>query len=245
MKMKKLSRIYLILAVFFGIIGIVQCIRLGIHFQNFTIVGLTFFLPAITCFISYFCMVKWKQKSVHSVLMPLCTVVILYWGVMSLAAVMFRDVTTEVTNVMKYDNILNDYWSNSYLVSHFPRPIPSDANNIKFSFLPSFLQGSAHIQLRYSTSSNKIAELYDLFSEKKTKSFLGGGKTDHLNIEGGMPTTCFYTNDVDEINFPDDYEIMVFDEVSNSEKAPWNHGKSHGVAISKKRNEIVYWVEEW
>jgi hypothetical protein len=50
-------------------------------------------------------------------------------------------------------------------------------------------------------------------------------------------------------HFPDDFEIMIFDPVlPESERAEghyWNHGKSHGVAISTNRNEIVYWAEAW
>lgn len=67
-----------------------------------------------------------------------------------------------------------------------------------------------------------------------------------------MPTTNFFTskapqNDPTRLSFPADYEIMVLDPIiPNSEKAEnhaWLDSDSHGVAISKQRNEIVYWAE--
>jgi hypothetical protein len=44
-----------------------------------------------------------------------------------------------------------------------------------------------------------------------------------------------------------DYEIMIFDPVLTNRPPGfyWNHGQSHGVAISTARNEIVYWAEAW
>lgn len=64
-----------------------------------------------------------------------------------------------------------------------------------------------------------------------------------------MPTTHFFTSGSDNREFPDDFEIMIFDEVLKEENRPeghyWNHGDSHGVAISKEKGEIVYWAESW
>ncbi|GAJ14113.1 unnamed protein product, partial [marine sediment metagenome] len=80
-------------------------------------------------------------------------------------------------------------------------------------------------------------------------SFIGGDTNAHMNMKEGMPTTFFYTGGSDNHEFPDDYEVMIFDNVLKEEDRPeghyWNHGQSHGVAISKKRNEIVYWAESW
>ena len=163
---------------------------------------------------------------------------------------MFISSTSEVTDIKKYEQILDDYWDfNKNLVAHFPRPIPPEANDVKFSFLPPFMQGGAHIQLRYSLPSDTISDLYNRYSEKKTRSFIGGDTNEHMNMKEGMPTTFFYTSGSDNLEFPDDFEIMVFDEVLKEEDRPeghnWNHGHSHGVAISRTRNEIVYWAESW
>lgn len=87
------------------------------------------------------------------------------------------------------------------------------------------------------------------FAAQRTKSFFGGDTNLHMNEKEGMPTTFFMTGDTDSRAFPEDYEVMVFDKVPpQSERPPgfyWNHGSSHGVVISTRRNEIVYWAESW
>ena len=175
----------------------------------------------------------------------------------------FIPVEYGIKNPRKYSSILANKWGND-LVHHFPKKIPEDAKNVKFFYKMGYMQGGSAMQLRYSASPVKIAELYERFSKKKTRSFQGGNSNDHMNQENGMPTTFFYTGDKYQADtncitgettnskFPEDYEIMIFDWIpSNKEKKrrglerSFNHGKSHGVAISKKRNTIVYWAESW
>ena len=138
---------------------------------------------------------------------------------------------------------------NQELVSHFPDSIPQSATLKKFCHFPGFLQGGAYIQLRLELPEKEIAQLYDRFLQQRTKSFFGGDMSRHMNETNGMPTTFFYTGDSDKQSFPDDYEIMIFDPIFPESERPegfyWNHGTSHGVAISTNRNEIVYWAESW
>jgi len=248
-KVKPSNTLYLVFIVLFSIIGMIQFIRwyfsFGMPFPN----SLLAFLPATALIISYLLKSRTKKKQLHVVAFSLCLIAFLYWAFVSCAIELLIKHTAEVTNTKKYEHILEVKWKNSSLVEHFPKPIPSDAKNIKFSYLPRFLQGGCHIQLRYSTNASKIAELYDLFSKKKTKSFWGGSSQEHMNMDDGMPTTCFYTSNSGIREFTGDYEIMIFDEVLKKEDRPkgfyWNHGQSHGVAISKNRNEIVYWADFW
>ena len=236
--MKKPNWGYLVLAILFGVTGLIEFVRWSINFKDFNPYYLINFIPAIFFIGVYFLANRLKRKLIHFIAIPLCVLVIIFYG----ASVVFTEViissTTEVTDVGKYNETL-DYWkSKNELVNHFPRPIPPDAQNIKFSYLPSFLQGGEHIQLRYSTSHEIILDLYKNFSNKKTKSFFGGNKNSYET-----PTTFFYTSGSENNKFPDDYEIMIFDKLSSEPK--WNHGETHGVAISKKNNEIVYWAENW
>jgi len=154
----------------------------------------------------------------------------------------------ETHNLRKYP-ALRAQW-NSELVWHFPEEVPKSATLKKFSYAPGFLQGGAHIQLRLSLPQEEIRDLYQYFSEKSTKSFLGGGNTNHhMNVKDGMPTTFYKTGEKGQSSFPDDFEIMIFDTVWPESERPdghyWNHGRSHGIAISKVRNEIIYWAETW
>jgi hypothetical protein len=242
-----LKRLYLVFAILFGIAGIVQCVRWCSASGTITIWYLINFLPTIAFLLAHAASQKYRRKVTHVVAIPLCLLAVLFLGAITLGAEIFIIATTEVTDIKKYDEILDEYWKfNDELVSHFPRPIPSDAKDVRFSFLPGFLQGGAHVQLRYSVPASAISELYDRFSKTKTKSFTGGTWSDYINMKGGMPTPYYHTSGSDNHDFPKDFEIMVFDEVPKEGDIPtWNHGESHGVAISRENNVIVYWAESW
>jgi hypothetical protein len=244
--MKALGYIYLGLAAATFLLGFAQCIHWGDSNGLSGLWYLLHFVPAWTFLVAY--SANRKGARIAAVLL----------GVLAIGFVWFVAVVidgwisaaSEVTNVGRYDEILSNYWKpNEELVQHFPHPIPSDVKDVRFSFAPAFLQGGAHIQLRYAAPPAAISELHERFVGKKTASFTGGDTNVHMNTEVGMPTTFFYTGESGNGRFPDDYEIMIFDKVLEREdRSPgfyWNHGKSHGVAISKKRNEIIYWAELW
>ena len=70
-----------------------------------------------------------------------------------------------------------------------------------------------------------------------------------MNMEDGRPTTYFRTSTKNTRTFTEDYEIMIFDQISKKSNRPkdnyWNHAECHGVVISKEKNEIIYWAESW
>jgi hypothetical protein len=247
--MKILHKILLILCFVFLALGVVQCFRWGTS-GEVTLGYLLNFIPFTAFGGSYlFLKKRSRSKSSHIIAVVFCVFALLVWGVISLGVEIFLQATADVTNVKKYEDILTSYWGDSYLITHFPQTIPDNALDVSFSFRQAFLQGGAHIQLRLTLSEEKIDQLYRKFSKLKTKSFMGGNINDHINMKEGMPTTSFYTNNADQRDFPEDYEIMIFDEVLEEKDrlqgAYWNHGKSHGVAISKIKHEIVYWAESW
>lgn len=159
----------------------------------------------------------------------------------------FSEQTAPVTDPARYNEILTGRWEDEKdLVSHFPRWIPKDATQVRFSFEQGFLQGGSHLQLRCHLPAERIAELHDQFAKFTTKSFFGAPSHTDLNSVY-MPSTYFHTADQPhpDANFPDDFEVMIFDPVPQDNNVDWNHAHSHGVAISKQRNEIVYWAESW
>jgi len=167
-----------------------------------------------------------------------------------IAVLYIRVFPREIKSVRKYRELKTKLWHEPDLIEHFPEDIAPNATNSKLSYYPGFLQGGAHFQVRYQLPSHQIEELYVMFKGKGTKIFVGGNTNIHMNEENGMPTTSFYTSDVDGYEgtfFPDDYEIMILDEIPPEvpEGHSWNHGRSHGVAISKTKNEIIYWAELW
>ncbi len=238
--MKKLEWLYLVLAILFSAIGIIQCYRwsrTGIITSFITY--LFFFTPAIIFWATFTLKQFTKQKILLNIAIVLCWIVVGIWGFLTIPAEMILPSLTNVTNIKKYEKILNGYWSfHKDLVKHFPSKIDADMKKVKFFFCPAFLQGGACIQLRYTTTDENIAELYKHFSEIKNQTFIGGDCNDHLR-EADVWTTNFYTNDSESYEFPDDFEIIVI----HSEG--FNHGESCGVAISKMKKIIVYWAESW
>lgn len=189
---------------------------------------------------------RMRTKRLFSILAlaALGTGVLVLSGFVALAYYIFP---RETNRLDKYAELLANW--DGRLVGQFPAEIPADAVLARFSNFPGFMQGGGHIQLRLQLRADRIGQLHLGMAERKTKSFFGGHTSQHMNAKEGMPTTFFHTGDFSDLSFPDDYEIMIFDKLlPESERSSgfyWNHGQSHGVAISPMRSEIVYWAEAW
>ena len=181
-----------------------------------------------------------KRKLLPVIAAILFTLVVICVGFLTVVVVSVHRSFGPITKVKKYSEVLERRWPQDArfqtLIKHFPRSIPPDAKDVKFYFQIS-IRCWADIQLRYTTSHDKISELYDRFSKEKTKSFVGADSSDHMNMKNGIRTTFFYTSGSKDRKFPKDFEIMVFDIDESLSKG------CRGVAISKKKNEIVYWAK--
>jgi hypothetical protein len=146
------------------------------------------------------------------------------------------------TRPEKYSSLITE-WTPTGIVTHFPSPLPSTATNIKLSASPGFLQGGAWFQVRFTLPPADVSKVYDT-AAKAAKDFYDGGSfyTSANSKEGGLPGTSFHTSDTQQIDFPADYRIFVF---AASGGNTWNHGQSHGVVVSKQRNEVIYYAETW
>lgn len=148
-----------------------------------------------------------------------------------------------LTDVWRYRQIVHP--DGIELMNHFPEKIPKNAKNVKFYYRPGLLRGGMVCQLRMQLPYEEIKELYYKYLKQKTMWFWGGDSDSCFSGPQGMPTTYFYTGDGDP-RFPDDYVIMILDRVipEAERKAgySWEHVGSHGVAISLKREEIIYWA---
>jgi hypothetical protein len=246
--LKKAFNIYLLLSGILGIAGIFFCIRWSSH--GIARLPYLAFVPSFMFLMIYILDKYVKNRIMHFIFIPVFVICISFCGFVFVVTEFFLHITSPMTNPAEYVKIISESERlNKSLINHFPRKIPVNAKHIKFYYYPGFFQEGAHLQLRYETDPEEINKLYKRFSKLKTKSFIGGDTNLHLEEEYGMPTTIFYTSNSKDKKFPEDYEIMVFDEIpeSNDEGVHpyWNHGKTHGVAISKKRNEIIYWAESW
>lgn len=245
--MHTLSRLYLVLAIAAAAGGAYQWYRWNQEGVS-GIVVLVNLLPAAALLMAWVGTRNAITWWAHVLALAAVITVVGVWFAVRLPVEWFLSATRTVTDAGQYESVLRDYWKNGELVSHFPRPVPNDATNVRFSFAPRFMQGGSHIQLRMTLPRERVAEHYSAFARRKTASYLGGDMGVHMNLADGMPTTSFYTGGAGVHAFPGDYEVMIFDPLMKKEDSPggyWNHGRSHGVAISLMRNEIVYWAEEW
>jgi len=189
---------------------------------------------------------KFRNRVLHAFLPLFALLLVVIWLGFIYAITIFLAATEGIKNPWKYNGIVRECRkADKALFGHFPDKIPSDASNVRFHYVPRFLQGGGHLQVRYSLPSEEIAKLYREFEKRKTVSLSGGDINSSINDEKAMPATNFYTGDDKSEIFPKDYEIMIFDQFVPKGKRSWNHGRAHGVAISKKKNEIVYWAELW
>jgi hypothetical protein len=155
------------------------------------------------------------------------------------------DNTETITNTTRYGEIRQKIWSNKEQIKHFPQEIPEDATNLRLAYSPGFSQGGSYFQLRMKQSPEKIKKVLLKYREIAKHKYKGGNTNDHANLPNGVPTTFFYTSDVQE-SFPTTYEILVLDaENKGTPGFKWNHGDSYGVAIDSSASEIVYWAEAW
>lgn len=156
----------------------------------------------------------------------------------------FAEPQTE-TNPKKYAALITN-WTPSGLVTHFPRPLPATASNVKLSAFPGFLQGGAWFQVRLTLPAAEISKLYDDASKIAKDFYDGGGSLTSVNSKhDGLPGTDFHTSDNSkQSEFPPDYRVFVFDAQRPGGNT-WEHGKCYGVVISKQRNEIIYYAENW
>ncbi|MEI8194865.1 MAG: hypothetical protein WCI73_03035 [Phycisphaerae bacterium] len=148
------------------------------------------------------------------------------------------------TDVRDYHAQLEQWMevSDPRLFTHFPPTIPSQARNVRFSAQLGFGQGGGHIQLRLELPSEEIARLEKQFP---------AATTTHVAATSTAPAWAvlrppFYTADTHEEEIDsimEDYRIQVLYAIDRS-SGTLVSGEFAGVAISPKRHEIIYWLEE-
>lgn len=181
---------------------------------------------------------------------------LLIWGAVFGEAM--HKATAVVKDISKYEDRLVNYWRKyaPELVAHFPSSIPSDAVNPKFYFNPHFLQGGANLQLRYTTTPEHLETLHRHHHPNRTVEYDDRGLAAGLSESHLIPRPPFFTGNSDEMygELPEDFELMYFNEfvpeaamVRREQESEhyWNRAGTHGLAISRKRNEIIFWVENW
>lgn len=159
-----------------------------------------------------------------------------------------------ITDVSKYENVKTLRWLREDLIEHFPETIPATAQNPKLHYNGGFLQGGAAIELRLQMPAESIEEIYSTYIRQAKAIYKG--VEEHSRDAGNLsmlPKLNFYTgprqrNETQDAAplLPQDFEIILLSSRPyKSNPTDWNHGESTGISISKKRNEIIYWAEDW
>jgi len=143
------------------------------------------------------------------------------------------------TNLRQYTKLIGEAGS-SPLLAHFPRKIPADARNVHMYYNPGPLQAATILQLRYTTTPKQIAILTARFTPKAVQ-IMTGGDDDLFTMKPSFFTedNVKDSHDTGLGSFPSDFQILVL----YRDQAQTADPTYSGVAISKKRNEIVYWME--
>ena len=161
---------------------------------------------------------------------------------------------TPVTNISKYEKVKSNRWLRPDLIQHFPKAIPSNAQDTQFYFRAGFLQGGATIELRLQMPESFVEDVYTTYRPKAKLVFNGAEELDRRAEDPNMlPKFHFYTSpqlkgETTKVIplLPSDFEIFLLSSKPyRKDPVSWNHGDCSGISISRKRNEIIYWAEDW
>lgn len=132
---------------------------------------------------------------------------------------------------------------------HFPPKIPENASNVSLYWNKGFLQSSLFLQLRFELPSDEIQSILEQSRARAAK------KPDSKRPLSDLPPVFpLSAGEVEPLlDWPRDFEIIVFNygkggnanDEGYGTKEYWDIRYSYGIAISIKRNEIVYWGEEY
>lgn len=159
-----------------------------------------------------------------------------------------------VSNPVDYEHVLKKRWKNAKLVYHFPSQIPAYADAVKFHYQDGFLQGGATIELRYQTSSQFVEPLLKQYRCAAKTIVRGDNEWANADVDIDMlPKWIFHTVERHEIPedkpfalLPADFEILLlFSCPYRIDPVSWNHGESSGISVSRLRNEVIFWADDW
>ncbi len=167
----------------------------------------------------------------------------LYYG----SAVAWRRATEPATDPAQYETVLAQW--DPALVEHFPPSIPADAKDAWFFAQPRGPESRAILQLSCVLPSETVeaVETDALAKARWSGPDSGTGFVKDQGDTEDLAITKFWDQGLQSFQcLPADYTVVVLEaEPGKSEPRDWTHGQSRGVAISRRRNQVIYWVEQW
>jgi hypothetical protein len=148
---------------------------------------------------------------------------------------------------------LSYFGNNFHWVEHFPKAIPSDAQDLRFYFLPKILQGSGHLQLQMKLPPQEIrclqAELRKTAKHRYLPSGLDNSPKQATTPDGtGIAFDYRYYQGQPHFTewevFPEYFEVYVLeDSRRNLTQSGMLRPIYYGIAIHPQASEVVYWLE--
>jgi hypothetical protein len=226
--MKLVKNTYLFLAVAIVLTSVLSLVRWE-WLSNIKLLFLII-LPSLPLILGYFLADK-INKRYMIISIPLVCVMLFLWGCGMLFFEALHRATTPITDISRYEKVLENDKSMKEMIEHFPAKVPSDARDVKFVYFQGFLQGGPYIFLRYISTSKNVEKLYKYYSEKAEKIVVPGE-----SYNGSIPDNLCFTYESGKREFSKDHVIIYLDLTRKP---------GAGVVINKKINEIVYWTQIW
>ena len=132
--------------------------------------------------------------------------------------------TTITTDIQYYSRAYAQIDEEDGVKEVFPKNIPTDAEDIVFTYTPQFLQGGEVFELSYTTNNDKLTEWTALL--KKEAEWIGSNHEWHS--ENG-----WFFNGVDSTRYQLDWDGGV------------NHGEMCYVLIDEKMERITFYYSLW
>jgi hypothetical protein len=134
-------------------------------------------------------------------------------------------------------------------IGFFPAQVPADATNIRFFYRPHFLQGGPEMQLRFSLP---LDDLKAVLQQARSGAIGTAAGDKAFETPSGVPIPNFRDGaDITFASLPSDFQmfLMYAKDLSGNPTTRssdiWLEGYTGGIAVSEKREEVIYWVEEW
>ena len=152
-----------------------------------------------------------------------------------------HDETADVTDIGNYDRVIRLTEIPEKLIYIFPDTIPDGAKAIHFYYHPFAIgQGGQEIALEFEADSDTINDYIDEISKRaEWIGKAGTGEAEQHGIFDG--TFCIFN--YAHSGLPNDYDIYVV--YSKADSVDWNHGERSLVAISVKKQDIIYYASVW
>lgn len=115
---------------------------------------------------------------------------------------------------------------------------------MRFYYQPKFLQGSAALQLCCKLPPTEVDSILELYLSTVRQVENGTGDVIKAEDEQNPLRGALFRDErnKDFAPLPEDFLILILDATPPEN---WNHGCSRRVAVSTKRQEVIYWAECW